>query len=185
MTISTHYVERVYRVMVLACSRSRAVILKCRGAAVGSKVSIGTGCIFVRPGTQSLGSRVFLEQHVYLKSVSESSQIIIGKFSFLGKGVEIDCQQRVDIGEHVLLSPGCFITDHNHGIQPDRRIDQQECIAGNVMIEDDVWIGANAVILPGVHIGRGAVIGAGAVVNCDVGNHDIVAGVPAQVVGHR
>ena len=56
---------------------------------------------------------------------------------------------------------------------------------GNIIVEDDVWIGQNAIILSGVHIGQGAVIAAGAVVASDVSPYDIVGGVPARVIKQR
>jgi len=76
-------------------------------------------------------------------------------------GVEIDYPENISIGEHVLLASGCFIADHDHDIAIDKRIDQQRCVSAPVAIEDDVWVGANAVILPGVKIGQGAVVDTG------------------------
>jgi acetyltransferase-like isoleucine patch superfamily enzyme len=168
-----------------ACSRIRGLLLRGRGAHMSEKVSIGPRCVFERPGNLSMGSRVALEQDVYLKLVSDDARLTIGSFSFLGKGVEIDCGERVSIGSHVLLAPGCFITDHNHGISAGKRIDQQGCICSPVLIEDDVWVGANAVILPGVNIGEGAVIGAGAVVTQDVDAFAVMGGVPARMLSKR
>ena len=54
-----------------------------------------------------------------------------------------------------------------------------------IAIEDDVWVGANAVVLPGVHIGQGAVVGAGAVVTSDVDPFTVVGGVPAHMIAKR
>ncbi|TFH43584.1 MAG: hypothetical protein E4H01_11855 [Lysobacterales bacterium] len=166
-------------------SRIRGLVLRARGARICEKVSIGPRCVFDRPGNLSIGSRVALEQDVYLKLVSDDAQLTIGSFSFLGKGVQIDCGERVSVGAHVLLAPGCFITDHNHGISLEKRIDQQDCVCIPVLIEDDVWVGANAVILPGVNIGKGAVIGAGAVVTQDVDAFSVMGGVPARVLSRR
>jgi acetyltransferase-like isoleucine patch superfamily enzyme len=120
-----------------------------------------------------------------LKIVADGARLHIGSCSFLGKGVEIDCQENISIGEHVLLAPGCFITDHNHDRAVDKRIDQQKCVSAPVVIEDDVWVGANAVILPGVKIGQGAVVGAGAVVSRDVESFTVVGGVPARMIAKR
>jgi len=64
-------------------------------------------------------------------------------------------------------------------------IDAQGCSSAPVCIGDDVWIGARAVILPGVNIGRGAVIGAGAVVTRNVAANSVVAGVPARLLRDR
>ena len=98
---------------------------------------------------------------------------------------KLDNMERTSIGAHVLLAPGCFITDHNHGIALEKRIDQQDCICSPVLIDDDVWVGAHAIILPGVNIGKGAVIGAGAVVTQNVDAFSVVGGVPARMLSKR
>ena len=166
-------------------SRIRPCLLKIRGAAVDRKVSTGRMCRFVRPSGMKLGFRVTLEHDVYLKCVDPVAKLSIGSWSFLGKGVEIDCQESVVIGTHVVIAPGCFITDHNHGILSERRIDQQQCRASSVFIGDDVWLGAKSIVLPGVTIGKGAVVAAGAVVNKNVSPYTVVGGIPAGVIGQR
>jgi acetyltransferase-like isoleucine patch superfamily enzyme len=177
--------EKIITYYRTACSRARSFLLGLRGTTVGRKVSIGAGCRFDLPVGLALGNRVTLEENVYLKCVSASAKIHLGKHSFIGRGAEIDCLEKVKIGSHVLLSPGCFITDHNHGILQDSLIDEQPCSAQPVHIENDVWIGAHAVILPGVTIGSGAIIGAGAIVHDDVKAYAIVGGVPARIIGQR
>jgi acetyltransferase-like isoleucine patch superfamily enzyme len=89
----------------------------------------------------------------------------------------------VDIGSHVNLAQGITVTALNHNFSDaNKRIDEQGVSTSPVTIEDDVWIGANAVILPGVTIGKHCVVAAGAVVTKDVPPHSLVAGVPAKVI---
>ena len=89
----------------------------------------------------------------------------------------------VTIGSHVNLAQGITVTALNHNFEDAaKRIDEQGISTKPVVIGDDVWIGANAVILPGVTIGSHAVIAAGAVVTKDVPSHTLVAGVPAKVI---
>ena len=89
----------------------------------------------------------------------------------------------VDIGSHVNLAQGITVTALNHNFSDTKkRIDEQGVITNPVTIEDDVWVGANAVILPGVTIGEHCVVAAGAVVTKDVPPHSLVAGVPAKVI---
>ena len=89
----------------------------------------------------------------------------------------------VTIGSHVNLAQGITVTALNHNFaDSEKRIDEQGVSTTPVTIEDDVWIGANAVVLPGVRIGNHSVIAAGAVVTKDVPPHSIVAGVPAKVI---
>ena len=89
----------------------------------------------------------------------------------------------VEIGSHVNLAQGITVTALNHNFgDTEKRIDEQGVSTNPVTIEDDVWIGANAVILPGVTIGNHSVVAAGAVVTKDVPPHSLVAGVPARVI---
>ena len=89
----------------------------------------------------------------------------------------------VEIGSHVNLAQGITVTALNHNFDDtEKRIDEQGVSTNPVTIEDDVWVGANAVILPGVTIGNHCVVAAGAVVTKDVPPHSLVAGVPAKVI---
>jgi acetyltransferase-like isoleucine patch superfamily enzyme len=89
----------------------------------------------------------------------------------------------VTIGNHVNLAQGIIVTALNHNFEdPDKRIDEQGVSTKPVTIGNDIWIGANAVILPGVTIGDHSVVAAGAVVTKDVPPHSLVAGVPAKII---
>lgn len=89
----------------------------------------------------------------------------------------------VSIGNHVNLAQGITITALNHNFtDAGKRIDEQGISTKEVVLEDDIWIGANAVILPGVTIGEHSVVAAGAIVTKDVPPHSLVAGVPAKVI---
>lgn len=93
----------------------------------------------------------------------------------------------VTIGDHVMIAPHCVLAAGNHDY---RQADVPMRLAGAVsqgpiVIEDNVWIGANCTITDGVRIGAGAVVGANSVVTRDVGANQIVAGVPARVIGDR
>ena len=89
----------------------------------------------------------------------------------------------VTIGSHVNLAQGITVTALNHNFaEKDIRIDEQGVSTNPVNIGNDIWIGANAVILPGVTIGDHAVVAAGAVVTKDIPPHTLVAGVPAKII---
>ena len=89
----------------------------------------------------------------------------------------------VTIGNHVNLAQGITVTALNHNFaEKGLRIDEQGVSTTPVTIGDDIWIGANAVILPGVTIGNHSVVAAGAVVTKDVPPHTLVAGVPAKTI---
>jgi acetyltransferase-like isoleucine patch superfamily enzyme len=91
------------------------------------------------------------------------------------------------VGDHVRFAPNCTIVGGTKNVsRADIRIvDQPELRPNGITIGDDVLIGANSVILPATEIGRGAVIGAGSVVQGQIPEFAIAAGSPAKVVGHR
>ena len=87
----------------------------------------------------------------------------------------------VQLGERVAVAPGAVfsaLSDANKS----RLLEHFPKIEDTIVIEDDVWVGANATILPGIHIGRMSVVGAGCVVTKDVAPGSVVAGVPAEVI---
>lgn len=89
----------------------------------------------------------------------------------------------VRIGNHVNLAQGITVTALNHNFSdPGKRIDQQGVSTQPVSIGDDVWIGASAVVLPGVTIGNHCVVAAGAVVTKGVPDKSVVAGIPAKII---
>ena len=89
----------------------------------------------------------------------------------------------VTIGSHVNLAQGITVTALNHNFEESsKRIDEQGVTTKPVIIGNDIWIGANAVILPGVSIGDHSVVAAGAIVTKDVPPHSLVAGVPAKII---
>ena len=89
----------------------------------------------------------------------------------------------VSIGNNVNLAQGITVTALNHNFDDaTKRIDEQGVSTKPVVIGDDVWIGANVVVLPGVTIGSHCVVAAGAVVTKDVPDRTLVAGVPAKVI---
>jgi acetyltransferase-like isoleucine patch superfamily enzyme len=90
------------------------------------------------------------------------------------------------IGNFVRIATHCVLVPANHGFDRlDVPIARQPVQALGITIEDDVWIGANSVVLDGVTIGRGAIIGAGTVVTKDVRPYAICVGNPARVIGDR
>ena len=166
-------------------TRLRAVWLRWRGARLGPKVSVGPDCRFwMAPGID-LGERVTLEGAVWMKLVDPRARLQAGAHTFFGRGCHLNVLERVEIGAHCLFGPGCVIVDHNHGIRPELRIDEQPCQAKPIRIGEDVWCGAGAVILPGVTIGAGAVVGAQSVVTRDLPPMAVAGGNPAQVLRMR
>lgn len=163
----------------------RAQQWKFRGAKIFQKVRVSQGCFLTKPWCLTLEERVWIEPNVYIKIVSEESKIIIGKETFIGFNSELNIMGNLIIGKQVLIGPGCLIVDHNHSHAQGSSIASQGCEYRPIQIEDDVWIGAKSVILPGVTLKKGAIIAAGSVVTKDVESMTIVAGVPAKLINKR
>ncbi len=107
--------------------------------------------------------------------------LIIGDYTRIGLGNTVIGPAR--IGSHVNLAQGITVTGLNHNFaDPMLRIDEQGVSTQEVVIEDDVWVGANAVILPGVTVGRHCVVAAGSVVSRSVPPYSVCAGSPARVI---
>ena len=111
----------------------------------------------------------------------DPKNIKIGRDSIIGEGVVLDGRDELSIGNHVDIATEVMIYNAQHDINDDAF----RAITAPVAIEDYVFIGPRAIILPGVKIGKGAVVGAGAVVTKNVTDFSVVGGVPAQVIGER
>ena len=110
----------------------------------------------------------------------------IGKNSGINRGTWISAMGGVEIGNHVLIGPYVIIHSANHKFDRlDIPIQEQGWDKLGTTIDDDVWIGANAIVLPGVTIGKGSVIGAGIVVTKDIPPYSVAVGVPAKVIKSR
>lgn len=177
--------EQFSEVLLLMRGRLRAKYLKLRGASVEKKVFLDSHCKIDNPWCLCIGKHTLIERCVYLKIVNVEALLKLGDYVFIGYGAKFDVQQKVIVGDHSLIAPGCFITDHRHGLQPELRIDQQPCVANPVNIATNVWIGTGAVITAGINIGTGAVVGANAVVTQDVAPMAVVGGVPAKLLYYR
>jgi len=112
--------------------------------------------------------------------------ITIGAQSYIGPNSVLFGAGGIDLGEAVLVSPGVTITSHQHTFA-DSKVDirEQPLEFARVVVERNVWIGANATVLPGVRLGEGSIVGAGAVVTSDVPPGTLVLGVPARVIRER
>lgn len=125
-----------------------------------------------------IGKGSFIMKKNYLLN---PNRLTMGTYSHINRGCTIDCRGNITIGNSVSISHGVYIMTGSHDHQAKDFIGRFLPIT----IEDYVWIGVGAVILQNVHIGKGAIICAGAVVTKDVGDYEIVGGVPAKKIGER
>lgn len=111
--------------------------------------------------------------------------IKIGKDTIVGEFSVLDGRAKLSIGDHVDIATEVMIYNSQHDINEEDFSDPEKVELGEVTIGDYVFIGPRAIILPGVNIGKGGVIAAGAVVTKDVSEYEVVGGVPAQKIGER
>lgn len=109
------------------------------------------------------------------------ANIRIGKDTIVGENSVLDGRDRLIIGDHVDIASEVMIYNSEHDINSE----EFDAISASVEIGDYVFIGPRAIILPGIKIGKGAVVAAGAVVTHDVAEFAIVGGIPAKVIGER
>jgi len=181
ITIIIYYrrlINRLFNLIVIGrkdCSiDSRAKILGINYMEIGKHFSAGKG--------------------LWLEAVTESNtyipKLIIGNDVSLSDFNHIGAAHYVKIGNHVLFGSKCYVTDHNHGIYKGENqspvkvppVERKLTINGFVIIDDNVWLGDNVVILPNVHIGYGAIIGANSIVSRDIPSNSIAVGIPARVI---
>ena len=147
----------------------------------GSKISIGKN-FEVR--NSSIFNIAGISHPVCLATISSKALIKIADNVGISGG-SIVAMEEINIGNGVLIGANCLIIDNDfHPINsPDRRFSQKNISSAPINIEDNVFIGANSIILKGVTIAKNSVIGAGSVVTKDVSENSIVAGNPAKEIG--
>jgi len=162
--------------------------LQLQGMKMGENCHIGKIDINLA-NSVSLGHSVSIESGVvfqYAGPYRDGFAIEIGDDCFIGTHTHLNIQNGVRIGNHCMIAAGCRMVDNEHGFNDSEiPMHQQPTFSAPIVLEDNVWIGANAVILKGVHIGTGSIIGAGAVVNRPVPPMEIWAGVPARKIRDR
>jgi len=155
---------------------------------IGRSVYLDEGVyLHACPGGIRIGDNTLImhhaELHVYNFRNLPHAAIEIGRDCLIGEFNVLRGQGGIKIGNRVYTSPFVQLAAVNHVFaEPTRPFIEQGITAQGITVEDDVWIGAGAIITDGVRIGRGAVVAAGAVVTGDVQAHTVVAGVPARVV---
>ena len=131
----------------------------------------------------NIGKRVFIGKRSWL-SVKNDACLKIGDGTVINSDFVIACCKSIDIGRNVLFADRVFIGDSDHGFENlSVPIKDQPMVGGaDVEIEDDCWIGINAIILKGVTIGRHSIVGAGSIVTKSIPPNSIAVGIPARVI---
>lgn len=186
-------------ILIIVCTARVKFWLRMNGCSFGSNLSIIGRPIFraFRKGSIKIGSQVTLISSHRVNLVGLTTPVILevlGSGSIEigdrsgGSGIVISSRNRVVIGSHVKLGGNVRIYDHdyhslNHVYRRNSKTDSIHVKTSPVIVENDVFVGANAMILKGVHIGEYAIIGAGSVVSKNVPAGEVWAGNPARFIG--
>jgi len=164
--------------------------IACRNLSLGQRVFIDdhvTLYAHADGGTLSIGDDSSIQRYTILE-LAQGGHIRIGRHTHIQAGCQLTAAKgSIIIGDYVQIAPRCGLYPYQHGFAlTEVPIARQPLTSkGDIVIEDDVWLGVGAILLDGVTVGRGAIVAAGAVVTSDVPPFAIAAGVPAQVIGYR
>jgi len=148
------------------CKKIRGFICRYIFRKSGRNINVKRGVHFGTGRDVEIGNNSDIGLNAYITGIGAGGELIIGDNVIMGPEV-------------VILTLGHYYNDIN------TPINQQGYFATKVIIEDDVWIGTRVIILPGVKIGKGSIVGAGAVITKDVPPYTVVGGVPAKIIKRR
>ncbi len=147
---------------------------------------IGKGSNLIQPKRMRIQSNVSIGERSVLNCYKENStpSLFIGKNTKIGRDFQLNAYQSVKIGDEVLIADRVYVSDATHSSKDLEKsiISQGTSFKAPVVIENGAWIGINACILPGVNIGKNAIVGANSVVIKDVEKNSIVSGIPAKKI---
>jgi len=163
--------------------------IHCPDLATGKSVFIGDRVTIYQAedgGGVEIGDEAAIHQDTLIET-GHGGDVSIGAHTHLQARVQISAYRgSVVIGRAAHIAPNCAFYPYDHGVAPDQPIYEQALTTkGGIVVGDDAWLGFGVIVLDGVHIGNGAVIGAGAVVTHDIPDNAIAIGSPARVVRMR
>jgi virginiamycin A acetyltransferase len=135
-----------------------------------------------------IGAEVMIDSFVKIKCAGGSGDVSIGRGCYINSGTVLYTGNGISMGEHVLIAANCVLAPVNHHFRSRNQLIVEQRFApgkGGIVIEDDVWLGAGAVVLDGTHIRRGAVVGACSLVRGELDAYGIYAGNPLCKLGER
>ena len=153
---------------------------------LGPRANLGMGLLVYDAHNISIGENFSIRRNSTLGAIN--GELEIGDNVSIAENVTVNASEkgRIVLGNYVLIAPNVVLRASDHvTTRADKTIREQGHSGGEVIVGDDVWIAANAVVVAGVHIGKGAVVAAGAVVTSDVEPYTVVGGVPAKFMKKR
>lgn len=135
-----------------------------------------------------IGAECLIDSFVKIKPAGGNANVVLGNRCYINSGCVIYSGNGIQIGNNVLIASNCTLAPVNHAYR------SRECLIleqgfgpsrGGIVIEDDVWIGANCVLLDGAVVRRGCVVGAGSLVRGELPEYSVCVGTPAVKVDER
>lgn len=152
---------------------------------IGRRVVIERGVLVFHPERIELGDEVYIGHGTILKGYHRN-HLIVGAGTWIGQQCFLHAAGGIDIGRRVGIGPGVIVLTSEHDVAGGRApVLERPLSFAPVALEDGCDIGAGSILLPGVRVGRGAIVGAGSVVTRDVAAGAIVAGNPARLLRRR
>ncbi len=182
-----YFIYRYFCIPIIVFIRQLLVRLRFPKTYISPKAIVKIG----NNGCVSIGNNCSINKWSYIVVTSQNenaASLTIGDNTYIGEFNNIRVAGgRISIGKNCLISQHITMVSSNHVLSSDKLIVEQPWSTSNnfIIVEDGVWIGANSVILPGVTIGKGAVIAAGSIVTHDVAPMTIAAGNPAKFLKNR
>lgn len=135
-----------------------------------------------------IGAHSVVDSFVKIKPAGGTGDLIVGEYVFINSGCVLYTGQGIRIGNSVAIAANCTFAPVNHAYKDASRLIREQGFLpgkGGILIEDDVWIGANCVLLDGAILRKGCVVGAGSVVRGELDPYTIYAGAPLAAIGKR
>ena len=135
-----------------------------------------------------IGAHSFVDSFVKIKPVGGSGDVVIGQHSYINSGCVLYSGNGITIGDHVAIAANCTLAPVNHAYRDKNKLITEQGFLpskGGIVIEDDVWIGANCIILDGAILRRGVIVAAGSIVRTELQPLGIYAGDPLECKGSR
>lgn len=189
MILIGKYIEFVMRLWIRIKAKAFTKILSICFFSIGKKTTIIPPLRFTNLSLIQLGSGITIHSHCWIQALKlnergSSPKIIIKDYAAIGMNTTISAAKSIVIEEHVFTGRNVYISDHGHKFEDITMPIGNQGIrkAIEVRIGAKTWLGQNAVILPGVTIGRHCIIGANSVVTSHIPDYTIAAGVPAKAI---
>jgi acetyltransferase-like isoleucine patch superfamily enzyme len=162
-------------------------LVRARVAGLGAGSVIHAPATLYNPGVIRIGAGTVIREQIWLnggRAEGKNSVLLIGDGCYIGRFCHINASVGVTIEDRVLIADRVYISDIDHEYRKTELpvIAQGVCSKGPVVLKTGCWIGAGAVILPGVTIGRNSVVGANSVVVKSIPDYTVVGGVPARIL---